>query len=64
MGKTTLAVLLLRELVERPDREDAVPVFFSLSDWNFERETLARVSKKVRNAGGGANTDVRTLEPE
>jgi hypothetical protein len=39
MGKTTLAVLLLNALAT-PKDADPVPVFFSLSDWNLENESL------------------------
>lgn len=40
MGKTTLAVLLLRELLERPQPGDPVPVLFSIAGWHPRRESL------------------------
>jgi predicted NACHT family NTPase len=45
MGKTTLAVLMLRELLRVWEKEDGwspepVPVFFSLSDWRVGEEEL------------------------
>jgi len=42
MGKTTLAVLLLRELLEHPQAGDPVPVMVSISGWDPSRETLRR----------------------
>ena len=42
MGKTTLAVLLLRELLEHPQTGDPVPVMVSISGWDPSRETLRR----------------------
>src|SRR5918992_110480 len=40
MGKTTLAVLLLRELLERAAQEDPVPVLLSMSGWDPDDESL------------------------
>ncbi|MFF1609545.1 NACHT domain-containing protein [Amycolatopsis sp. NPDC058278] len=40
MGKTTLAVLLLRELLMYPHGEEPVPVFFSMSGWDPSAESL------------------------
>ncbi|MET0419685.1 MAG: NACHT domain-containing protein [Actinoplanes sp.] len=40
MGKTTLAVLMLRELLEHPGQTDPIPVFFSLAGWNPDAESL------------------------
>ena len=39
MGKTTLAILMLRWLLEHPEPGEPVPVFFSLSDWNLGAES-------------------------
>jgi NACHT domain len=36
MGKTTLAVLLMRELLEHPKPGDPIPVLFSLTGWDPE----------------------------
>lgn len=41
MGKTTLALLLLRELLERPEPGDPVPVLLSMSDWDPRDEALS-----------------------
>ena len=40
MGKTTLALLLLRELLEHTQPGDVVPVFLSMSDWDPAAESL------------------------
>ncbi len=40
MGKTTLAVLLLRELLMHPQGEEPVPVLLSMSGWNPDTESL------------------------
>ncbi|MCS7482946.1 NACHT domain-containing protein [Umezawaea endophytica] len=40
MGKTTLAVLLLRELLVRPEGVEPVPVLLSMSGWDPGAETL------------------------
>lgn len=40
MGKTTLAVLLLRELLEHPVGRESVPVLFSLADFDPTGEKL------------------------
>lgn len=40
MGKTTLAVLLLRELLEHSEPDDPVPVLLPMSGWEPEAETL------------------------
>ncbi|MFL6127082.1 NACHT domain-containing protein [Actinophytocola sp.] len=40
MGKTTLAVLLLRDLLEHPEPGDPVPVLVSMSDWDPDAESL------------------------
>lgn len=40
MGKTTLAVLLLRELIRRYERGRPVPVLLSMSDWHPADESL------------------------
>lgn len=40
MGKTTLALLLVRELLAHADPCDPVPVLFSMSDWNPVTESL------------------------
>lgn len=40
MGKTTLAVLLLRELLEHPLQEEPIPVLFSLADFDPDGEEL------------------------
>lgn len=39
-GKTTMAVLLARELLERPEPGDAVPVLLQVSSWDPAREHL------------------------
>lgn len=41
MGKTTLALLLLRELLERAEPDDPVPVLLSMSDWDPGDEALS-----------------------
>ena len=40
MGKTTLALLLLRELLEHAEPGEPVPVLVSMSDWDPGGETL------------------------
>lgn len=40
MGKTTLAVLLLRELLMHPEGEEPVPVLVSMSGWDPGAESL------------------------
>ncbi|MFP3964923.1 NACHT domain-containing protein [Actinomadura fulvescens] len=40
MGKTTLAVLLMRRLLSELKEDDPVPVLFTLSDWDPRREAL------------------------
>lgn len=40
MGKTTLAVLLLRELLQNSKTGEPVPVLLSASDWNPQAEQL------------------------
>jgi hypothetical protein len=40
MGKTTLAVLLLRDLLEHPQPEEPVPVLLSMSGWDPGAESL------------------------
>ena len=40
MGKTTLALLLLRELLEHADPHDPVPVLLSMADWDPGTESL------------------------
>jgi hypothetical protein len=55
MGKTTLAVLLLNALADfledNPESKEPVPVFFSLSDWRVETETLAQwLIRRLREA--------------
>jgi len=40
MGKTTLAVLLLRELLAHPDGAEPVPVLLSMSGWDPGAESL------------------------
>lgn len=40
MGKTTLAVLLVRELLDHPEPHDPVPVLLSMSGWNPDAESL------------------------
>ena len=48
-GKTTLALLLVRELLEHPEPGDPVPVLLGLSTWNPQRETLtAWIAKRLR----------------
>lgn len=48
-GKTSLAVLLLRELAEHREPGDPVPVLLALSAWNPQRETLAAwIARRVR----------------
>ncbi|REE95284.1 NACHT domain-containing protein [Thermomonospora umbrina] len=39
-GKTTLAVLLVRELLEHPRQDEPVPVLLSMSGWHPAREPL------------------------
>ncbi|GAB3418137.1 ATP-binding protein [Flindersiella endophytica] len=39
MGKTTLAVLVLHELLSTAERGDAVPVLFTMSGWNPEEQS-------------------------
>lgn len=41
MGKTTLAVLMLRELLERAEPGDPVPVLLSLPGWDPRAESLS-----------------------
>lgn len=40
MGKTTLALLLLRELLEHTKPRDPVPVLVTMSDWDPDAEAL------------------------
>ncbi|TCO45912.1 NACHT domain-containing protein [Actinocrispum wychmicini] len=40
MGKTTLAVLLVRELLDHPQSHDPVPVLVSMSGWHPVAESL------------------------
>src|SRR3954447_15690789 len=40
MGKTTLALLLLRELLEHAEPGDPAPVLVSMSDWDPHADTL------------------------
>jgi hypothetical protein len=40
MGKTTLAVLLIRELLDHPEPHDPVPVLLSMSSWRPDAESL------------------------
>ena len=40
MGKTTLAVLLLRELLKHRSEGDPIPVLFSLSEWRPTQQPL------------------------
>lgn len=48
-GKTTLAVLLVRELLEHPEPADPVPVLLALSTWNPQHETLtAWIARRMR----------------
>lgn len=39
-GKTSLAQLLVRQLVKRRENGDAVPVFLPITDWDVEQEHL------------------------
>lgn len=39
-GKTTLALLLLRELLEHPEPDEPVPVLLSMSGWDPDAESL------------------------
>ena len=39
-GKTTLALLLLRELIQHTEADDPVPVLVSMSDWEPSGESL------------------------
>ncbi|MEW9530169.1 NACHT domain-containing protein [Microbispora sp. NPDC049125] len=49
MGKTTLAVLLLRELLEEPQPGDPVPVLLSMSGWDPGAEPVHRwLSRRLR----------------
>lgn len=41
MGKTTLALLLLRELLEHAQPGDPVPVLLSMSGWDPDKESLS-----------------------
>lgn len=40
IGKTTLAVLLVREMLMRPLPDEPIPFLTSISDWNPSRESL------------------------
>lgn len=48
-GKTTIAVLLLRELLEHPAPGEPVPLLFTLSGWNPGRDSFrAWLARRVR----------------
>ncbi|MGH3391739.1 MAG: NACHT domain-containing protein [Actinomadura sp.] len=49
MGKTTLAVLLMRELLVRPEPDDRTPVMLSMAEWSPDREPFkAWLARRLR----------------